>query len=90
MTDRMPLDGKVALVTGAGQGNGRSIALRVAAYGAAIVVYDLNAETRRRHSRRASDEAGAGPQERIGLLIVPFLTTNPQTCQPPSPSRIKG
>jgi len=37
------LDGKVAIVTGAGQGLGRSHALRLAAEGAAVVVNDVSA-----------------------------------------------
>src|SRR4051812_42106347 len=39
------LDGKVAIVTGAGQGVGRGIALAMAREGAVIVVVDRNSET---------------------------------------------
>ena len=39
------LQGKVAIVTGAGQGLGRSTALRFASEGAKVVVADMNRET---------------------------------------------
>lgn len=39
------LDGKSAIVTGAGQGIGRAVALRLAAEGADVVVADINAQT---------------------------------------------
>ncbi|HHW72282.1 MAG TPA: SDR family oxidoreductase [Firmicutes bacterium] len=41
----MKLQGKVAVVTGAGSGIGRAIALRFAAEGAKVVVGDINGET---------------------------------------------
>jgi len=43
--DLFKLDGKVALVTGAGQGMGRMFALALAEAGAAVVVADINEQT---------------------------------------------
>jgi NAD(P)-dependent dehydrogenase (short-subunit alcohol dehydrogenase family) len=45
------LDGRVAIVTGSGQGIGRGIALALAMEGAAVVVADLNADTARDAAR---------------------------------------
>ena len=36
------LEGRLALITGAGQGNGRTIALGLAQAGARVIVTDLN------------------------------------------------
>lgn len=41
----MRLIGKVAIITGAGQGIGRMIAMRLAAEGASVVIGDVNTET---------------------------------------------
>ncbi|WP_069870825.1 acetoin reductase [Streptomyces malaysiensis] len=45
---RTPLEGKAAVITGAGQGIGRAIALRLAADGADIAILDLNIENAKR------------------------------------------
>lgn len=49
------LDGQVAVVTGAAQGNGFAIAERLAAHGARIAAIDINAEGVRAAARRVGD-----------------------------------
>jgi NAD(P)-dependent dehydrogenase (short-subunit alcohol dehydrogenase family) len=39
------LDGRLALITGAGQGNGRALALGLAQVGARVIATDINANT---------------------------------------------
>jgi pyridoxal 4-dehydrogenase len=51
----MKLDGRVAIVTGAGQGIGRAIAEKLSEEGASVVVADINADTAR---KTAADVGG--------------------------------
>jgi NAD(P)-dependent dehydrogenase (short-subunit alcohol dehydrogenase family) len=53
------IDGRVAVVTGAGDGIGRGIARRYAAEGARVVVADFNAESGARVAGELRDELGA-------------------------------
>ena len=52
------LEGKVALVTGAGQGVGRGIARTFAREGAAVLVAEVNAERGARGAREIEREGG--------------------------------
>ena len=68
------LTGKIALVTGAGQGNGRAIAIGLAHAGAMVVVTDLveqNAQTVAQEIQQAGDQAVA-----YGLNV-----TSSEQCQ---------
>jgi 3-oxoacyl-[acyl-carrier protein] reductase len=58
------LEGKVALLTGAGRGIGRSLALKLASEGARVVINDLNPEP----AQEVIDEIRAGGGEAIACV----------------------
>ncbi|MFE2422172.1 3-oxoacyl-ACP reductase [Streptomyces hokutonensis] len=60
----LPLEGLVAIVTGAGRGLGRAEALELARLGAAVVVNDYG-----QPGRDGSGEASAGPAEQVAAEI---------------------
>lgn len=59
MIDATEFSGKVAIVTGAGQGMGKAVAQRFAQGGARIVANDLNADTAERTAAEIKDGGGA-------------------------------
>ena len=60
----MKLEGKVAIVTGAGSGIGKTLALRLARDGAAVVVADLN-----HHDAAAAEIAQLTGARTLGLRV---------------------
>ena len=68
------LQGKLALITGAGQGNGRAIALGLAAAGARVVATDVDAGNA---GQTADDIIAAGGQACAHALDV----TDPRACE---------
>jgi NAD(P)-dependent dehydrogenase (short-subunit alcohol dehydrogenase family) len=64
------LEGKVALVTGAGQGVGRGIALALADAGASVVVFERNADTGARTVDEIGGRGGAGGRGGDALAVV--------------------
>ena len=69
----MSINGKVALVTGAGQGIGRAIALRLANDGADIAVAEINEE----NAQAVADEIGQqAARRRASELTFQTATTS--------------
>ena len=62
------LDSRCAVVTGAGRGIGRAIALRLAAEGAAVVVNDLEASPAEEVAARIEKAASVLGPERIRFV----------------------
>lgn len=65
------LDRKVALVTGAGQGIGRGIALRLAREGAAVVVSDINEAGSQAVAQEIKNAGGKALARRCDVTIRP-------------------
>ena len=63
MTENMEFQGKVAIVTGAGRGMGRAVAMRLAAGGATIAVNDLRTDD----AQRVADELNATGTEALAV-----------------------
>lgn len=70
----MPLTGRIALVTGAGQGNGAAIAKGIARHGARVVVTDIASDAA---ERTASDIRQAGGEAWTHVLDV----TDAEACR---------
>ncbi len=64
MADHFRLDGKVAVVTGGGQGIGEAICRRLAAAGAKVGVFDMNADS----ANRVAKDVGGVPM--VGDLTM--------------------
>jgi NAD(P)-dependent dehydrogenase (short-subunit alcohol dehydrogenase family) len=79
----MAIENKVALVTGAGQGIGRGIALRLAKEGASLMLVDVNPE---------GIAAVAAEVEALGVRPPPSwrILLNVTRCMPPLIGRKKS
>ncbi|MBM4027496.1 MAG: SDR family NAD(P)-dependent oxidoreductase, partial [Planctomycetes bacterium] len=68
---KLRLAGKVAIVTGAGQGLGKAVALRLAREGAAVVGVDINMETAVATAREIHALGGRGSAHSMDVARLP-------------------
>lgn len=61
------LEGRLALITGAGQGNGRALAIGLAAAGARVIATDLNADSVAQTARTVREAGGTAFSERLDV-----------------------
>ena len=76
------VESRSAIVTGAGSGIGRAVALEFAANGAAVIVAEMNAE----HAQAVVDESGrpvARPRRSSAM------SSTPVSMRPVSPTRTR-
>jgi len=77
------LAGQIALVTGAGRGLGKAIALRLAGLGASVVVHDLRLDTPRDFGEGESIEAVAATVRELGPPAITHVAdlTDPRAAE---------
>lgn len=74
MESQRLLEGRLALVTGAGQGNGRALALGLAEAGARVIVTDLNSDTVVETAQLVRKAGGTAFSDRLDV-------TDPAACK---------
>ena len=65
-----PMDGKVAMITGAGRGIGRKVALELARGGATVVLTDKNAGALDETARLISDSLTGEPENKVHVQHI--------------------
>ncbi len=73
----MSLKGKVAIITGAGQGIGRVIAMRLAAEGACVVIGDINPVTAQHTAKEIEEKGNIAISTKWMLLITAMQKKSP-------------